>query len=211
MIMNQIFYVADISTTWIDYPNPTDVAVIVYFEGCPHNCKDCQNPDNQQRHTENAISYMDLVTGIINKAKEWRTDKIVFSGGDPFYHTDIKDFQAMALLISQLENIGYRVCVYTGYTYLEILQFYKELDALPAEGRWDDFNHEWVTYKQIYDKPSWIKTGSYYQSELNSNPGKTKTTLTLASKNQTFFERTSPLNIRDFGYANRTKEGVLTF
>lgn len=211
MILNQKFYVADIATTWIDYPNPTDVAVIVYFEGCSHNCKDCHNPDNQIRKPEDEIGYMDLITGIINKAKAWQTDKVVFSGGDPFYHKDIKDFQAMAFLISHLENIGYKVCVYTGYSYLDILKFYDELEQLPEDSRWDDFRHEWLVYKHIYDKPDWIKTGIYDNLNLNSDPGKTKTTLTLASKNQCFFERTTPINTREFGYVNRTTEGVLTF
>lgn len=211
MVMDQNFYVADITATWIDYPNPTDIAVIVYFEGCSHNCLDCQNPQNQIRHAENRVQFSDLIVSIIQAGKAWRTDKVVLSGGDPFYHTDIKDFQAMALLISHLENLGYKVCVYTGYSCFEILKFYGELDKLPNEGRWDDSSHEWLTYKTIYGKPSWIKTGTYHKSEFNPDPGKTKTTLTLASKNQAFFERTSPLNTTEYNYVNRTTEGVLTF
>ena len=39
-------------TTFLDYPNPDDIALVVIMSGCSHNCLGCQNPKLQELHDE---------------------------------------------------------------------------------------------------------------------------------------------------------------
>ena len=171
MIEDYSYYIADISETWQDFPEDGDPAVIVYFEGCSHNCPGCQNPENQKRNPGHRIKLEQLLETLADKCQKWKTYNVVFSGGDPFYHKTQEDLDAIMTLISVCEESGFKVCVYTGYEIEDIDDFYKS-----------------SIYASCLVKPLYLKTGVFIQSQYESS-GQDKTGITLASKNQAFWKK----------------------
>lgn len=105
-------------TTFLDYPNPDDIAVVVIMSGCSHNCPGCQNPQLQKLHEnwteEEQISIIDK---IIDLCKRNETNKIVLSGGDPLNPCNRN---LTISICTELGNNGYEICIYTGYEVEEV-------------------------------------------------------------------------------------------
>ena len=106
MKVNQQFF-----TTWLDYPDNESLAVLIYFYGCSENCKNCQNKEykNYNKGYEINNKNIDL---FINEVKSFcianKTNKIVFSGGDPLFN----EFDELNFLLKELKK--YDVCIYSG-------------------------------------------------------------------------------------------------
>jgi pyruvate-formate lyase-activating enzyme len=79
--------VPDISFSFQDYPDPKEHSIIVYFIGCEFNCENCHNValQNPSADLGKEISLPDLFIEIEEASKKYKSNKIVFSGGDPFY------------------------------------------------------------------------------------------------------------------------------
>jgi len=142
------------STTWLDYPSVEDLAILVFFQGCSHNCKGCHNKENQKINSKDRISYSAFVELIRYYSEKNRTNKLVFSGGDclhPANREFVKQF---------LKEYGkeYDVCIYTGYA-----KYYIEKQGL-------------VNFK-------FIKSGLYNEKEKQESL-KTGEFMQLASMNQ---------------------------
>lgn len=147
--------------TFIDYPDPSDWAVIFYVSGCCHNCINCQNKELQDPNLGNEIKDVDSLYNIVKDATlHYKTNKIVFSGGDPLFETNrvlIKEF---------LNKYGneFEICIYTGYP----ISFVKE---------------------QNISGFKFIKCGKFFSTELQDRkPGMTDDKFTLASGNQDFYD-----------------------
>ena len=107
--------------SFIDYPSEDD-CLTIFFTGCEHNCKNCQNKELQKTgkvYVE--LEFDEFVERMTKIASRLRTKKIVLQGGDPL-HPQNKEFTKMLL-----ENYSYRFdfCVYTGYEYEKIKDFVK--------------------------------------------------------------------------------------
>lgn len=98
-----------IQITWQDYPTPDDHAILVYSIGCEHGCKNCHNIKLKNGNNINDISTKELYDSLLELSNVERTNKIVFSGGDPLYKNleFIKEFLKI--------NEYFEVCIYTGY------------------------------------------------------------------------------------------------
>lgn len=177
-----MIYLNGIKTTFIDFPNDEDLAVIVFFEGCSHNCKGCQNP--QLKNQINGYSKENALNIIISQCKKHNTNKIVFSGGDPYYPANKDNLNDMLEIISYLESKDYTLCVYTGFNVEDILNLYKEKDNLI--------------------KPTFLKCGKFVEEYWRLS-NKTDEVFVLASPNQNFYVRTEQ------GYEKISTEGVLYF
>lgn len=107
-----------ITDTWLDYPDDESQAVEVFMQGCPFNCKFCQNEHLQEYKNSEKITYEEYTEGITKHLKTTRTDKVVFVGGEPLFKANNN-----LLLIQQfLKDYGkkYGVCIYTGYNAEEV-------------------------------------------------------------------------------------------
>ena len=111
---------------------------VIWFQGCPHHCLECQNPDT-----------WDFNGGFLTKIEDLKQQigelefqaGVTFSGGDP-----MAQVEALALLAKCVHDNGMNVWVYTGYTFEELLDLmdknpiYKEalnnIDIL-VDGRFD--------------------------------------------------------------------------
>lgn len=114
----------------IDYESVADgpgVRAVIYLSGCNHRCEDCHNPNTHDpKHGVEATQTM------INKIAQEISRRevltgITLSGGDPLY-----DIQKTADFVCALHDaIGERwstlsVWMYTGYTWEQIIEMYKE-------------------------------------------------------------------------------------
>lgn len=97
-----------IQITWQDYPTQ-DHAILVYSIGCEHGCKNCHNIKLKTGINTIDLSAKELYDSLLIMSKHERTNKIVFSGGDPLFKNleCIKEFLKI--------NEYFDVCIYTGY------------------------------------------------------------------------------------------------
>ena len=103
-------------TTWLDYPDNKSLAIIVCMLGCDNCCKGCQNPDLKNFNYENnsIVDYTidSFCNELMVECKRQRTNKVVFSGGDPLSSFNIDNVKQILERIGSLVDI----CVYTGHT-----------------------------------------------------------------------------------------------
>lgn len=98
------------------------VRIVVWFQGCTHNCKGCHNP---QTHHPNQ-GFDQSIEDIIAFIKEHDYHKgVTLTGGDPFQQED-----ALLALVKQLKRMNKNIWVYTGYTLEEILTYKKKKEVL---------------------------------------------------------------------------------
>ena len=85
---------------------------VVWFQGCPHHCVGCHNPETQSVDKGYCVTMDELMLRI----ESLHNKKITLAGGDPF-------LQALPLLelVERLESLGYNIWCYTGYTFEECL------------------------------------------------------------------------------------------
>lgn len=85
---------------------------VVWFQGCPHHCVGCHNPETQSIDSGYCVTVDELILEI----ESLNNKKITLSGGDPF-------LQALPLLelVERLKSLDYDIWCYTGYTFEECL------------------------------------------------------------------------------------------
>ena len=105
--------------SFLDYPSQDD-CLTIFFTGCTHNCKDCQNPELQRVGiVYDKLSFKEFVTTLKDVAFRLRTTKIVLQGGDPM-HDQNRLFTKQ--LMDELHT-EYDFCVYTGYDYDQVKNY----------------------------------------------------------------------------------------
>lgn len=102
--------------------NGPGVRFVVFFQGCPHHCKNCQNPE-----TWNPATGMEMdVDFLIKQITETKfIDGVTFSGGDPIFQP-----KALLQIAKACKEKGIGTWCYTGWLYEEI-----ESGALGAEAK----------------------------------------------------------------------------
>lgn len=98
------------------------IRTVIWFQGCLHNCKGCQNPET---HDMNGGIVVD-VDKLKMKLKNLKYQSgITLSGGDPFFQPEA------ALEIAKFaKSVGLNVWAYTGFTYEALLSDKSRLDLL---------------------------------------------------------------------------------
>ena len=85
------------------------VRYVVFFQGCPHHCKGCQNPDTWDPEGGEEILLEDLIDEL-NRTKY--LDGVTLSGGDPYWQPE-----AARAVADAAHEKGLSVWAYTGWTY----------------------------------------------------------------------------------------------
>ena len=148
-----------LSITWSDFPTKDNCAVIVYFTGCENGCPGCQNPELQNPDNGAKMEWYDLAEIIKDEAYRAHTNKVVLSGGDPFYQPGAE----LHNLICHLVAKDYEVCVYTGVDIDEVRRklpfatYYKcgKYDEQNKEKTWGKFYNRMVFVsknQKLYNK-----------------------------------------------------------
>ena len=97
--------IAGIQTTLLDYPSPSDFAVIVFMRGCSLSCDGCHNHELKIKKNR-THTVKELADAIRLKARSNRTRKIVLSGGDPLSTDNFINTQQLIELYRESYNIG---------------------------------------------------------------------------------------------------------
>jgi anaerobic ribonucleoside-triphosphate reductase activating protein len=85
---------------------------VIFFQGCPHHCPGCQNPDTWDFEGGSKTS-TDLIWNRI--CNHPLLQGITLSGGEPFAQPE-----AALYLASQAKQNGWNVMAFTGYTWEEL-------------------------------------------------------------------------------------------
>ncbi|HLR33748.1 MAG TPA: anaerobic ribonucleoside-triphosphate reductase activating protein [Tissierellales bacterium] len=89
------------------------IRLVVYTQGCKHNCVGCHNPETHSFDGGQLISIYEIFNMIKGNPL---LDGITFSGGEPF-----EQAEKVAILGEKVKKTGLNVVTYTGYIYEEIL------------------------------------------------------------------------------------------
>lgn len=102
--------------------NGPGIRYVVFFQGCPHHCDGCQNPEThditggEEEDTEEVIQRIRITKFL---------DGVTISGGDPLMQPE-----ACAAIAQAAHEMGLSVWVYTGWKFEDILGDSRKLKAL---------------------------------------------------------------------------------
>lgn len=105
-------------TTFLDYPSPDGIAVIVFMSGCSHCCKGCQNPIFQQLYKRDEKDIGIILSKIDEFCERNNTNKLVLSGGDCLHEYNRNVTSQICYYFGNKLDI----CIYTGYSIDEVKQ-----------------------------------------------------------------------------------------
>lgn len=89
------------------------VRLVIFFQGCPHHCVECQNPDTWDPNGGDEGDTDDIIE-IIRNTKY--IDGITLSGGDPLFQPE-----AAGEIARASKAAGLSVWCYSGWTYEEVM------------------------------------------------------------------------------------------
>ena len=92
----------------------------IYLSGCNHNCFGCHNPDVKNPDYGALMSLKEIMEVV-----EEEDFNVTITGGDPLYNPE-----NLKVLVNALKENGRNVWIYTGFTWEEILQDNKLLEAV---------------------------------------------------------------------------------
>lgn len=81
-----------------------------YFAGCTHHCPGCHNPQTWDLEAGTEMSISEIME--IVREEDFN---VTFSGGDPLMHPE-----EIAALAKAIQDDGYTIWMYTGYTIEQI-------------------------------------------------------------------------------------------
>ncbi len=88
------------------------VRSVIFFQGCPHKCFNCHNPQTHSLEINKLMSVDEIVSDI---KKNCDFKKVTISGGEPFLQYD-----ALLELVIKLKD--YQLWIYSGYTQQQLLE-----------------------------------------------------------------------------------------
>ena len=152
-------------TTFLDYPDPNNIAVVVIMSGCIHNCPGCQNPLLQKPFIRSEEEIGDVLSKISELCERNETNKIVLTGGDPLSPNN-RDLTAQICYYLGKNGEGNDICIYTGYLASEVKKMKIEGFKYIKCGKFDCNN---IQKSEKTDKYIQFinKTQNLYDSDLN--------------------------------------------
>lgn len=123
------------------------VRFVIFFQGCPHHCPGCQNPDTWNPAGGEEISVDELIEELEGTKY---LDGVTLSGGDPFLQPEA----AMAAADAARKK-GLSVWAYSGWTYEELASGAAGAGAREALGHIDvlvdgPFKQEFLSRECLY-------------------------------------------------------------
>lgn len=98
------------------------IRTVIWFQGCLHNCKGCQNPETHDMNGGIVVDVDELKMKLKNLKYQ---SGITLSGGDPFFQPE-----AALEIVKFAKSVGLNVWAYTGFTYEALLSDKSRLDLL---------------------------------------------------------------------------------
>lgn len=148
----------------------TGIRCVVFFQGCNRGCDECHNLELQTMDGGQEMCIDELVDKIC--AVKY-IKGVTLSGGEPFLQPD-----ALIELTKKLKERGMNIWAYSGFMYMELIKFEKDvlanIDVLVdgpfvkelSEG--DDHPFRGSANQLIVDVPKSRETGDIVLYDLNS-------------------------------------------
>ena len=139
--------------------NGEGIRDVIFFQGCSHHCKGCQNP-----HTWDYNGGEHRFLGSIVKELSDSTNNVTISGGEPLD----QDWERLIELLRQLKKQGKNIWLYTGNTVNPKKQIYYTLSQyvdVIVDGRFveelkdPDLLFRGSSNQRIIDLPKSVKEG----------------------------------------------------
>ena len=92
--------------------NGPGVRYVLFFQGCPHHCPGCQNPETHDPVGGTECEISEVVQEILQTKY---LDGLTFSGGDPLLQPE-----AVIEIAAAAKNAGLNLWLYTGWTFEQI-------------------------------------------------------------------------------------------
>jgi organic radical activating enzyme len=155
--------VINFDTTFLDYPSPDDIAVVVIMSGCSHGCIGCQNPLLQKIHEKlDEGRVKEIVEEIKRRCERNDTNKIVLSGGDCLHECN----RNLTASICSILGPTHDICIYTGYEPSEVKNMHIEGFKYVKCGKFDCKNM--VKSEKTDDYIQFVnKTQNLYDNNFN--------------------------------------------
>lgn len=87
--------------------------VVIFTQGCPHQCPGCHNPQTHDPNGGYSITAAEILTVIENSPL---IRGVTFSGGDPFLQP-----KPLAFVAKQVHKRGLDIVTYTGFRFEEVV------------------------------------------------------------------------------------------
>jgi anaerobic ribonucleoside-triphosphate reductase activating protein len=114
--MNDVYLVAPVEGDSI--VDGEGLRIVIWFQGCPHHCPGCHNPESHAFKTGIKTSSEKIIEDI-KKIKD--QDGITFSGGEPMSQPE-----ALLAIAEYAKKAKLNVWSYTGYLYEDLLKMAEE-------------------------------------------------------------------------------------
>ena len=136
------------------------VNFVIFFQGCLHGCKGCQNPGTWDCEKGYEISAADIVEEI-KKYLDMITG-VTFSGGEPMLQSD-----AVYELAKACKEMGLTTTLYTGYT-LDKLHLFREIPFLDyvVDGQFQENLKGDYPFRGSSNQKMWKKVGKRLFEEM---------------------------------------------
>ena len=93
------------------------IRTVIWFQGCPHNCPECHNPESHD--FSGGTEY--LIDDILKHMESLENQKgITFSGGEPMMQPE-----ALVIIAKKAKELGLDIWSWSGFTFEELLEFSK--------------------------------------------------------------------------------------
>ncbi len=89
------------------------IRLTVFFQGCPHHCPGCQNPETWAMEGGVLFTPQEILQRV---QRNPLVKGVTLSGGEPFAQAEEN-----AVLARLLKEAGYEVAAYSGYTFEQLL------------------------------------------------------------------------------------------
>ena len=98
------------------------IRMTIFFQGCPHHCEGCHNPETWDYNKEvNEMSVQDVLDLLDSDSI---LSGITLSGGEPFSR---RNFEELKILLPEVKKRKKNVWAYTGYTMDELLKTFPDI------------------------------------------------------------------------------------
>ena len=136
-----------------DITNGKEVCVSVWFQGCPHRCIGCHNPETWDFNGGYEITYEELEKEVLEAlGKNGVQRNLSFLGGEPLCEENIEYTLSLAHIVKQMyPNIT--IFCWTGSTYEQLVRKYgteifKDIDTLIDRTFYFEPKGYYITFKR---------------------------------------------------------------
>lgn len=143
------------------------VAVSVWFQGCPHKCKGCFNPEtwNENDPSVKERDNTEVAKEILSELDRYYPKTLSILGGDALANYNVKDLKEILNYIKERKP-NLKIALWTGFELEQIkdLDVVKYLDVIVTGEYIEDLHCDYKITKNKSDK----KRGSSNQRIINA-------------------------------------------